>query len=464
MDTLGYEFANEERLPILLSGVGGVKLLGVPSLQPNTVILMGPKIADAAMELLELWSCKNRVRAMVFDTTSVNTGARTAACISIQNSLNRELLWLACRHHVGERILVHTWDSLKIEASKSPDIMIFNRFKENFEKLTYGNLDNMQIPEIPVHLIGLKDSIVNLCREAYKADFARGDYKELIQLTLVYLNAAPEGFKRLQRPGALHKARWMSKLLYSLKIVLISDQILDLPSGTVLGVGQFPKLQQFVEFVVFCYTPWWISTPVSSAAPINDLKLIQSIQKYKHHHPGIGNAALKAIGLHMWYLTEELVPLSLFSHSLSDEEKDLVSKKILQSQSSDSCVQRTGSNFGKPIFPDVPQVTCDLSEFAGKDSWAFFRILDISPNFLNTPAASWPSNEEYAVGKVVVANLCVVNDAAEKGVKLCHDFLGSSRRESNLQNVLQVVENCRGQLPNQRKRKLESKRWFLKIE
>ena len=50
--------------------------------------------------------------------------------------------------------------------------------------------------------------------------FPRGDYKELVLLTLAYLNAAPEGF-HLQRPGALHKARWMARLIYSIKIVLI---------------------------------------------------------------------------------------------------------------------------------------------------------------------------------------------------------------------------------------------------
>ena len=56
------------------------------------------------------------------------------------------------------------------------------------------------------------------------------------------------------------------------------------------------------------------------------------------------------------------------------------------------------------MFPDVPQVTCDLSKFAGKYSWTFFRIQqDINHNFLNTPAATWPTtNEKYAVEKVLV--------------------------------------------------------------
>ena len=40
----------------------------------------------------------------------------------------------------GERILVHSWEQLKIEVSRSPEISLFVRFKENFELLSYRNV------------------------------------------------------------------------------------------------------------------------------------------------------------------------------------------------------------------------------------------------------------------------------------------------------------------------------------
>ena len=165
-----------------------------------------------------MWDCKNIVWSMVFDTTNSNTGAITAACVSIQERLNKELLWLACRHHIGEIILTHSWESLKVETSKSPEIQIFQRLKLHFEKLYYKDMENMFIPPTPPNLTEEIANIVILCEEAL--GFPRGDYKELVLLTLAYLNAAPEGF-HLQRPGALHKARWMARLIYSIKIVLI---------------------------------------------------------------------------------------------------------------------------------------------------------------------------------------------------------------------------------------------------
>ena len=63
----------------------------------------------------------------------------------------------------------------------------------------------MFIPPTPPNLTEETANIVILCEEAL--GFPRGDYKELVLLTLAYLNAAAEGF-HLQRPGALHKARW----------------------------------------------------------------------------------------------------------------------------------------------------------------------------------------------------------------------------------------------------------------
>ena len=54
-------------------------------------------------------------------------------------------------------------------------------------------------------------NIVMLCQEALTLGFPCGDYKELVLLTLSYLNAAPEGF-HLQRPGALHKACRIARL------------------------------------------------------------------------------------------------------------------------------------------------------------------------------------------------------------------------------------------------------------
>ena len=73
----------EERLPVLLSGEGGTKLLGVPALpELEKGDSMGRLIAEASLALLQQWDCCESVKAMCFDTTASNTG--TGHCSQVQ--------------------------------------------------------------------------------------------------------------------------------------------------------------------------------------------------------------------------------------------------------------------------------------------------------------------------------------------------------------------------------------------
>lgn len=82
--------------------------------------------------------------------------------------------------------------------------------------------------------------------------------------------------------------------------------------------------------------------------------------------------------------------------------------------------------------------------------------LHIDPEFLLRDVKEWATNAAYKKSKVNICAMNVVNDCAERGVKLTSDFIAVARKEQHLQNVLQVVENDRSQQPNLRccKRKL----------
>ncbi len=253
----------------------------MPTLAHKSTDKTGPMLAKVTTELLDEWGCTNTVVGMTFDTTSSNTGQVTAGCISLQLALKKVMLWLACRHHIGEVFLTHVFKALKIEVSKSPDVTVFVRFKENFESLSYKDTgSNMYVPPVPAALKERRDEIVKLCKDALKQDFARGDYKELVKLTLMYLS--DDTIIDFIRPGALHKARWMAKILYSIKIVLLNKKVVnELPKNTIFTAAQLPKLKKFVQYVVYCHIPWWLTAPVPSAAPFNDLNLMNALISYK---------------------------------------------------------------------------------------------------------------------------------------------------------------------------------------
>ena len=103
-------------------------------------------------------------------------------------------------------------------------------------------------------------------------------------------------FKKFYHPGALHKARWIAKIIYSIKMVLLGTSInRDLPKGFVFARSQLPKLKRFVQFVVFCYVPWWLTCLIPSAAPSHDLYLANDLIKYNSLDSAIATAALKAL-------------------------------------------------------------------------------------------------------------------------------------------------------------------------
>ena len=57
---------------MIFSGVGGVKLLGVPALPHRSSEKTGPQIAKTTKVLLDEWNCPaNNVVGMVFYTTQL---------------------------------------------------------------------------------------------------------------------------------------------------------------------------------------------------------------------------------------------------------------------------------------------------------------------------------------------------------------------------------------------------------
>lgn len=44
------------------------------------------------------------------------------------------------------------------------------------------------------------------------------DYRELFELTVVFLGSAPPRGSRFYKPSAMHEARWMAKVIYTFKV------------------------------------------------------------------------------------------------------------------------------------------------------------------------------------------------------------------------------------------------------
>ena len=74
--------------------------------------------------------------------------------------------------------------------------------------------------QCPSDLLANRDDlIVTFCRHL-DTDQSRNDYRELLALAVILFGGVPKRQIRFNRPGAVHDARRMSKLIYGLKIYL----------------------------------------------------------------------------------------------------------------------------------------------------------------------------------------------------------------------------------------------------
>lgn len=459
--SLTNKYVSSERVAVLVGTNERLKLLGVPSYQPGTDRKTGEIIAQLTEQLLTSWSCKDSIVNMTFDTTAANTGHITAACISVQQVCQKPLLWSGCRHHVGEVILSHVFDDLQVEVSKSPDVTLFARFRKNYELLSHSdgtNLSHYDPSEFSTNVRNLlndwRQETLQLAKS--KLSLQRDDYKEFIELCIMHLEgpSSDKGTFSFKRPGALHKARWMAKLLYSIKICLLEKQIRELPSGTITALHQVSKIRDFVLFVTTVYSHWWMTCSGAVDAPFHDLMLYKKLLQYAAVSPVISTAATNAMNRHLWYLTAEMVPLALFSTKVNQEDKQKIASKLqdFQCLSEYKLHYRYGNGFGKPKFPTKITQQTNLSDLLNNDSWFLFHSLKLPCEFLKEDVATWNTLDSYKLCLEHVRSINVVNDGAERGVKLTSDFLSSAKTEEHYQNVLQVVEEDRRMKPNLRKR------------
>ena len=96
-------------------------------------------------------------------------------------------------------------------------------------------------------------------------------------MVVVVLTGETDGSKFTQ-PGALSKARWMAKAIYSLDLFLLKDKIdRKIGKNPLMTDGQASLLERFVKFVCLVYIKWWIRCPLPAEAGISGLELLSRI-------------------------------------------------------------------------------------------------------------------------------------------------------------------------------------------
>ena len=422
-------------LPILVSGLGVDQLLCVPKLPSGT----GEAAATAVYDVTVAWGIADKVKCVCFDTTSVNSGPRNGACILLEQKFDKDLLWFACRHHILEIVLEATV-TLSLGPSKGPDFMIFKRFQSSWEIIDRSNFQASSSNDI-VHsaVSSVANEIIAFAENQLQQFQPRDDYRELLELTIMFLGGVPSQGCSFKAPAGLHRARWMAKAIYSLKIWMLRSQF-KMTKKEEKGIADV------CLFTVTLYVKAWFRALSAPSSPRVDLELIKEIDKYKAQNQAVSQIAMKKILGHLWYLSEELIALAFFDEVSDDTKRLMVS--ALQAPGAEHPLKR--------ITVDPTLVSSkNLKDFVTESSRRFFTITGLPSTFLNKDVKLWSADADYQFAKNTVSSMRVVNDIAERGVALMDEYNKlHTNDEEQKQCLLLIVKKYRQRFPDRAKNTL----------
>lgn len=407
---------NEERFFILCHTEKGDVPLGFFALDSKS----GLNCATQILKSLAEHNLSNRIVGIVCDTERTNTGNQNGACALVEDGLEFDVLHLMCQHHAKEVLLRDVFVCV-FGRSQAANITIFNILIENWSNIkrarfSYSPIDNERLMEDEM-LLRMSNEAMDLISQHAKSKKIRDDYAELNDLILKFLGKKTNvPFKVV---GATNNARWMARIIYALKTYLFREH-LNLDSDFV------NSLERFCIFVALIYTKHWNRCSIAVDAPYNDLQLIKELDEYMEMDREIATVALAAHKRHLWYLSDELVVLGLFSKKVPNEVKMNMVNKITQQvgDRTENSIKHTAE------IDNIRHI--QLDHFISERSFFFFEQLRLDHEFLNENPEDWNEMNSFKTAKQTVeALIIVVNDAAERGVQLGANTITNQRVQSD---------------------------------
>lgn len=358
-----------DRLPVLVSQDDTEQLIGVPKLKSGT----GEEIASNVFNQLNIWQLIEKIQAICFDTTAANTGLENGAGVLLERKIGRDLIYLPCRHHIFEIILKEIFLRKVLNATVGPNIPLFERFKNEWKDLDQ-KFFNFGITNETVrqHINpNIAEEIKDFCLDQLAKNICRDDYKELLELVVMFLGFNLPNGNRFRKPGASHHARWMAKAIYALKLFMFRDQF-------TISNKQHDGLRDVCIFLILLYVKAWFRSTLSIEAPNNDIQFIQASIAYSQVDPIISDIIIEKISNHLWYLASESIGLSFFDESVSNEEKRRMVTALNTRR--DYCKKFKI----KPSEIKTKFLSINLNNFVSSETMKFFNRFEICTDFLQT--------------------------------------------------------------------------------
>ena len=216
---------------------------------------------------------------------------------------------------------------------------------------------------------------------------------------------------------------------------------------------EMAKVHTIAPYIALYHIQTFIKSPLAPCAPLNTLTFLHNMRREAARpESDLYRDVVRSLLGQCWYLDQPWVPLALTDRNLTTEEKEKLSTALL-------LIPRPSTFPPCPVDPLLPKLPCHQDTFWPEDgslpslvgllgprSWQLFHILDLGGDevaWLGKPSSEWEDSPGFTRFKEFVENLTIVNDSAERSVKLIQDFVTSSTDEDIRQDLLVSISENR---------------------
>ena len=188
--------------------------------------------------------------------------------------------------------------------------------------------------------------------------------------------------------------------------------------------------------------------------PTLTIEFVFELRKLKEVHPDIAECALEVVSRHLEPVSGELSILGIADKTLPDDEREEVGKKLLRL----SQIPGSWDPGNMEILPvKAPNIVKEerywqnndlptLATFTNRRSFLLLDHLGWKKEDLavfDSPFSQWLRNKKFQELCTVIEGMKVVNDNAERTIKLIKDYIKTTKSEQGLQNILLTVDVMR---------------------
>lgn len=217
----------------------------------------------------------------------------------------------------------------------------------------------------------------------------------------------------------------MANAIYSVKMFLFRSEYKSLTANQMNG------LRDVCIFLATLYAPAWFDCMNASGAPNHDLKFIKKAINYAETDFKVSERVLSKFAGHLWYLSSEALGLAFFDDNVSTEEKRKMVEALKNEPEPDDSKRLIVKPNEMETFKHKP-----LHAFVSQNTLKFFKRFRISTEFLKRDPSEWSEFKEYTDAVEFVTKMSVVNDIAERNVKLFEEYNTDSTKDEEQKQFL----------------------------